>query len=100
MKLDEMHYIISRPSEFYFSGVTQVWPQSQGLNIAVLFSAQMLAITEGKTNYCIFDVGDSGLGPDLKTESRSDLEVSVMLMTAFYQIPFSQISWQKHIFPS
>lgn len=54
MKLDEMHYIISWPSEFYFSRVTQVWPQSQGLDIAVLFSAQMLAIAEGKTNYYIF----------------------------------------------
>lgn len=62
MKLNETHYIISRPSEFYFSGVTQVWPQSQGWDIAVLFSAQMLAITEGKKNYYIFDVDDSGLG--------------------------------------
>lgn len=44
-----------------------------------------------------FDVGDSGLGLDLKTKSRSDLEVSITL-TAFYQIPFSQISWHKHIF--
>ena len=64
MKLNETHYIESWPSEFYFSRVTQVWPQSQGLDTAVLFPAQMQAIMEGKKkNYCIFDVDDSGLGP-------------------------------------
>lgn len=54
MKLGEMYYIISRPSEFYFSRLTQVWPQSQGLDIAVLFSAQMLEIVEGKKIIIIF----------------------------------------------
>ena len=63
MKLKETHYIISWPSEFHFSEVTQVWPQSQGLDIAVLFSTQMLAIMEGKKNYYyIFDIDDSALG--------------------------------------
>jgi hypothetical protein len=56
-----MHYIVSWPSESYFSGITQVWPQSQSLVIAGLFSAQMLTIMEGKKYYCnIFDV-DYGL---------------------------------------
>lgn len=45
-----------------FSEVTQVWPQSQGLDIAVLFSTQMLAIMEGKNYYYIFDIDDSALG--------------------------------------
>ena len=54
MKLNEMHYIESWPSEFYFSGVTQVWPQSQGLDAAVLFLAQMQAIMEGKKKIIVF----------------------------------------------
>lgn len=38
-----------------------MWLHSQGLDIAVLFLAQILAITEGNKNY-IFDVDDSGPG--------------------------------------
>lgn len=100
MKLNEAHYIVSWPSEFYLSGVTQVWPQSQGLDIAVLFPAQMQAIMEGKKKIIIFLMLMILVWvPNLKSKSRNDLEVSIFLITAFNQISFFQISWQMHIFP-